>query len=91
VVDDGGYGMLRYDQQVDGHEERGVDLVAPDWAVLAAAYGWGFAQAQDAGDGLASVLTDALGAAAAGTPQLVLLRARLFPPRTTSPRWREPA
>ena len=39
VVDDGGYGMLRYDQQVAGDPERGVDLHGPDWVALAAAFG----------------------------------------------------
>jgi acetolactate synthase-1/2/3 large subunit len=39
IVDDGGYGMLRFDQQVFGHPERGVDLVTPDWAMLAQAFG----------------------------------------------------
>ena len=33
--DDGGYGMLRFDQQVMNHPERGVDLFSPDWQTLA--------------------------------------------------------
>jgi thiamine pyrophosphate-dependent acetolactate synthase large subunit-like protein len=39
VVDDGGYGMLRYDQVRAGDPEVGVDLVAPDFPALAAAFG----------------------------------------------------
>ena len=39
VVDGGGYGMLRYDQQVMGDPERGVDLRGPDWTALALAFG----------------------------------------------------
>ena len=86
VVDDGGYGMLRYDQQVFGHEERGVDLVGPDWLALAAAFGLVAEEAASAGEPLRLALARA--AAAAG-PRLVLLKARLYPPRTTSPRWGE--
>ena len=36
IVDDGGYGMLRYDQRNAGEEPFGVDLVAPDYEALAA-------------------------------------------------------
>jgi acetolactate synthase-1/2/3 large subunit len=39
VVDDGGYGMLRYDQVVAGHPEVGVDLVTPDFVALAGSFG----------------------------------------------------
>ena len=39
VVDDGGYGMLRYDQQAAGDPERGVDLLGPDWVALAQSFG----------------------------------------------------
>ena len=37
VVDDGGYGMLRYDQVRAGDAEVGVDLVTPDFVALAEA------------------------------------------------------
>ena len=36
IVDDGGYGMLRYDQVRAGAETYGVDLHTPDFAALAA-------------------------------------------------------
>ena len=36
VVDDGGYGMLRFDQDRRGDPHEGVDLVTPDFAGLAA-------------------------------------------------------
>ena len=36
VVDDGGYGMLRFDQDLRGDPHEGVDLVTPDFAALAA-------------------------------------------------------
>ena len=35
IVDDGGYGMLRYDQQRAGDESYGVDLHTPDFAAMA--------------------------------------------------------
>jgi acetolactate synthase-1/2/3 large subunit len=86
LVDDGGYGMLRYDQQVAGEPERGVDLVGPDWLALAQAYGIPGQTAPDTGPGLQAALERA---ADDGGPRLVLLRAALLPPRTTSPRWSE--
>jgi acetolactate synthase-1/2/3 large subunit len=86
VVADGGYGMLRFDQQTAGDPERGVDLAGPDWLALAAAYGIGAERAPDAGPGLLAALERA---GAAGGPRLVLLEAALHPPRTTSPRWSE--
>jgi len=86
VVDDGGYGMLRYDQTRLGDPEVGVDLVGPDLSALAAAYGLPATAVPSVGDGLASALAKAVGS---DGPHLVHVRARLTPPRTTSPRWRE--
>ncbi len=39
VVDDGGYGMLRYDQIRAGDHPIGTDLRHPDFAAVAAAFG----------------------------------------------------
>ncbi len=39
IVDDGGYGMLRYDQRHAGEEPFGVDLVTPDFEALARSFG----------------------------------------------------
>ncbi|MGA0066708.1 MAG: thiamine pyrophosphate-binding protein [Candidatus Nanopelagicales bacterium] len=87
VVDDGGYGMLRYDQQVLGHPERGVDLVTPDWEQLAASFGIDFTEVDDAAS-----LRAALGEAAARPgPSFILMRTLLYPPASTSPRWFEVA
>ena len=86
VVDDGGYGMLRYDQTRLGDPEVGVDLVGPDLSALAAAYGLPATAVPSVGDGLASALAKAVGS---DGPHLVHVRARLTPPRTTSPRWHE--
>ncbi len=81
VVDDGGYGMLRYDQVRAGDAEVGVDLVTPDFVALAAAFGLPATTVAS--------MDDLAGALAAPGPQLVHVRARLTPPRTTSPRWHE--
>ena len=39
IVDDGGYGMLRYDQDARRRETSGVDLHTPDFAAMASAFG----------------------------------------------------
>ena len=83
VVADGGYGMLRFDQQRGGHHERGVDLDAPDWAALGAAFGLPVDR-PDTPDDLRDVLARS---AVAGAPRLVVYAAALYPPRSTSPRW----
>jgi acetolactate synthase-1/2/3 large subunit len=83
IVDDGGYGMLRYDQQVFGHPERGVDLLTPDWSALGAAFGIPVEPVAEPGD-LADVLTRPMVG-----PRMIVLHDRFLPPRTTSPRWFE--
>jgi thiamine pyrophosphate-dependent acetolactate synthase large subunit-like protein len=85
VVDDAGYGMLRYDQVVGGHPQVGVDLSTPDFVALAASFGLA-ATAVGTTAELAGALVAAVGT---GRPHLVHVRARLTPPRTTSPRWHE--
>ena len=39
IVDDGGYGMLRYDQERSGAETYGVDLHTPDFVAMAESFG----------------------------------------------------
>ena len=84
VVDDGGYGMLRYDQDRRGDPAIGVDLATPDFAALAAAFG------------VRAFATDGLGAnfgaalrrhLALGEPSLIAAQAVLGPPPNVSPRW----
>ncbi|OIQ80943.1 putative 2-ketoarginine decarboxylase AruI [mine drainage metagenome] len=89
IVDDGGYGMLRFDQQTFGFAPRGVDLVAPDWRLLAASFDITFAEVTDLTD-LAAALAVAHQRNTEGYPHILLLRSAIHPPRTTSPRWREP-
>ena len=84
LVDDGGYGMLRFDQQLSGETPFGVDLVTPDFAALAASFG----VPADRVEGFGSEFERALGdSIAAGEPRMIVVRATLKPPPTTSPRW----
>lgn len=80
VVDDGGYGMLRYPHEV----APGCELAPVDFVAVAE----GFGIPATPVDGFGAAYEHALGAAlASGRPNLLHVRARLFPPRTTSPRW----
>jgi acetolactate synthase-1/2/3 large subunit len=85
VVDDGGYGMLRYDQDRSGDAHRGVDLFRPDFGALAASFDVP-AVVLDGVGGLEAALTEAL---TSGEPRMVVLELALTPPRTTSPRWHD--
>ncbi|MFS8098539.1 thiamine pyrophosphate-binding protein [Lentzea alba] len=80
LVDDGGYGMLRYDQQVANHTISGVDLTRPDFAKLAESFGIP-AVTIEGFDGLADALSDVNG------PNMIVVNAGLKPPINTSPRW----
>lgn len=86
VVDDGGYGMLRFDQRGRGGAERGVDLLGPDWVALAGAYEIPASAVESVGEPLAAALQQA---SERPGPTLVHVPAALYPPRTTSPRWAE--
>ena len=82
--DDGGYGMLRFDQQVMKHPERGVNLYNPDWQVLAQSFGIEFIQTNLAE--LSEVLAKR---SVSSTPGIVLIQDPIYPPKSTSPRWSE--
>ena len=88
INDDGGYGMLRFDQQVFGHPERGVDLVTPDWLELAGSFGIDGVEVPV--EALAGALQWAHARNVLGQPCVIVIRDVLYPPRTTSPRWNEP-
>jgi acetolactate synthase-1/2/3 large subunit len=84
IVDDGGYGMLRFDQQQKGDPQYGVDLKTPDFEAMARA----FDIEAETVDGLG----DAFGAALAqhvrnDKPSVLVAKATLNPPPNTSPRW----
>jgi len=87
VFDDGGYGMLRFDQRRAGVEPYGVDLATPDFAAL----GQAFALRSEAVDGLGGAFAQRL-ADHVADPEPTLLHVRLSaaltPPPTVSPRWR---
>ena len=85
IVDDGGYGMLRYDQDLAGSERFGVDLVTPDFEAMAAAFGIRAQTVEglddDFGAALAEHVLDA-------EPSVLVARAEaLTPPPNTSPNW----
>jgi acetolactate synthase-1/2/3 large subunit len=80
IVDDGGYGMLRYDQVHQDKPTFGVDLARPDFAALGEAFGIPSVHVPDFGKDFAAALT-------AEPPNIVVVDAALDPPPTTSPRW----
>lgn len=84
LVDDGGYGMLRFDQANAGHPYFGVDLHTPDFVALARAFGVDAAVVDGFGSEFAVRLTEFV---AADGPNVLVVRAALTPPPTTSPRW----
>lgn len=84
LVDDGGYGMLRFDQLSAGDEAYGVDLVGPDFTTLAASFGVPATRV----DAFGAEFRDALRAGvSSGKPNMIVVSPRLRPPPNTSPRW----
>ena len=84
LVDDGGYGMLRFDQLHAGDEPFGVDLARPDFAALATSFGVPATTVEGFGAGFESALARSV---ATGGPQMIVVNAKLTPPPTTSTRW----
>lgn len=82
VVNDRGYGMLRFDEELRYGRTFAVDLTTPDFAAVAEGFGVPYRRAS-----LEDLEADVGAALAAGGPHLVEVRAGLFPPVTTSPRW----
>ena len=86
IVDDGGYGMLRYDQVRAGDETYGVDLHTPDFEAMAASFGvWAetvFGLEDDFGEALARHVET-------GQPSVLVAKTPtpLTPPPNTSPNW----
>jgi thiamine pyrophosphate-dependent acetolactate synthase large subunit-like protein len=85
LVDDGGYGMLRFDQRLAGEEPFGVDLVTPDFVGLAASFGVPAERVEGFGREFERALVDSV--AAGSGPRMIVVGASLKPPPTTSPRW----
>lgn len=84
IVDDGGYGMLRYDQRQRGEPAFGVDLATPDFEALAHSFGLEAESVDGLGDEFGRALARQI---ALDAPSVLVARAALEPPPTTSPRW----
>jgi len=82
LVDDGGYGMLRYDFTKDGEEPVGTELEPPDFVAMAQAF------RVPAREVTVEELTEAVAAGiASGGPNLLVVKATYEPPPNTSPNW----
>jgi thiamine pyrophosphate-dependent acetolactate synthase large subunit-like protein len=84
VVDDGGYGMLRFDQDLHGDPHEGVDLLTPDFTALAASFGVRSFAVDGLGADFAAALSRHIRLA---EPSLLVAKAALRPPPNVSPRW----
>ena len=84
IVDDGGYGMIRFDQQQLGMARFGVDLHHTDLVTVAHGFGVSACSVQGVDEELAHALKSGL---ASGSPNVVVAHAALPPPLSTSPRW----
>jgi len=82
LVDDGGYGMLRYDFVKDGETPVGTELAPPDFVELASAFR--VEAVEVAVEGLSAAVRAGL---ASGRPNLVVVKATYDPPPNTSPNW----
>jgi len=84
IVDDGGYGMLRFDQRHRGEPTFGVDLATPDFEAMARSFGIEAETVDGLGDEFGQALARQI---ALDKPSVLVARAALDPPPTTSPRW----
>jgi acetolactate synthase-1/2/3 large subunit len=84
IVDDGGYGMLRYDQKVKGDPTYGVDLKTPDFEALAGTFGIEAQTVEGLGDEFGAALAQHV---RNEKPSVLVAKAALDPPPNTSPRW----
>ncbi len=84
VADDGGYGMLRFDQDRHGDPHVGVDLATPDFAAMADSFGVRSFASEGFGGDFAAALARL---SALDEPALLATKAALGPPPNVSPRW----
>jgi acetolactate synthase-1/2/3 large subunit len=84
VTDDGGYGMLRFDQVEAGAEPFGVDLETPDFVALARSFRLPAVRVEGFGQTFGRQLSECLRAEG---PNVLVVEARLRAPPNTSPRW----
>jgi acetolactate synthase-1/2/3 large subunit len=84
IVDDGGYGMLRYDQRVKGDPTYGVDLETPDFEALVKTFGIEAETVEGLGDRFGAALAHHV---RNDRPSALIAKAAIDPPPNTSPRW----
>jgi acetolactate synthase-1/2/3 large subunit len=84
VVDDGAYGMLKYDQISKGMPVRGVELVSPDFVAVAAAFGIQSARVDGFGERFEALLREF---SRSPRPNLIAVSSSMAPPPTSSSRW----
>jgi thiamine pyrophosphate-dependent acetolactate synthase large subunit-like protein len=84
IVDDGGYGMIRFDQDRHGDPREGVDLVNPDFVALARSFGVRADRVEGLGEHFAMALRAHV---TLREPTLLVASAALGPPPNVSPRW----
>jgi thiamine pyrophosphate-dependent acetolactate synthase large subunit-like protein len=84
IVDDGGYGMLRFDQDLKGDPHEGVDLHTPDFIALARSFGVRADEVEGLGERFEGMLGHHL---RLEEPTVLVARAALAPPPNVSPRW----
>jgi thiamine pyrophosphate-dependent acetolactate synthase large subunit-like protein len=84
IVDDGGYGMLRFDQDLRGDPHEGVDLHTPDFVALARSFGVRGDEVEGLGERFEAMLGHHL---RLDEPTVLVAKAALTPPPTVSPRW----
>ena len=84
IVDDGGYGMLRFDQDLKGDPREGVDLHTPDFVALARSFGVRADEVDGLGERFEAMLGHHL---RVDEPTVLVAKAALRPPPNVSPRW----
>jgi thiamine pyrophosphate-dependent acetolactate synthase large subunit-like protein len=84
IVDDGGYGMLRFDQDLKGDPHEGVDLHTPDFVALARSFGVRADEVDGLGERFEAMLGHHL---RLDEPTVLVAKAGLRPPPNVSPRW----
>ena len=84
IVDDGGYGMLRFDQDLKGDPHEGVDLHTPDFVALARSFGVRADEVDGLGERFEAMLGHHL---RLNEPTVLVANAALRPPPNVSPRW----
>ncbi|NKQ58567.1 thiamine pyrophosphate-binding protein [Amycolatopsis sp. K13G38] len=84
IVNDGGYGMLRFDQDREGLPQRGVNLHTPNFVGLAKSFGLHSDEVKGFGRAFRRRLGEFV---RAEEPNVLVVHAALKPPRNTSPRW----